>query len=206
MRILYIDTSSSYLYTAIVENDTAIAEIKEDLGQELSEKALPKIVGMFTDNDISQNSIDKIIVVDGPGSFTGIRVGITIAKVYAWALNIPISTTTSLESMAISNDSDLLKVPMIDARRKYVYAAIYKDDEAILKPKYIKLDELKEMINEDFIVITNDDIDFGDNKVDYSPNFIEIIKRNKDNENINPHMVNPNYLKLTEAEESKSNA
>ena len=81
MRYLYIDTSSSYLYTAIVENDTVISEIKEEYGQSLSEVALPKIVSMFEDNNLKPADIDKIIVVNGPGSFTGIRIGITIAKV-----------------------------------------------------------------------------------------------------------------------------
>ena len=88
MRYLYIDTSSSYLYTAIVENNNVLAEIKEEFGQSLSEVALPRIVSMFEDTKLSPKDIDKIIVVNGPGSFTGIRIGITIAKVYAWSLNI----------------------------------------------------------------------------------------------------------------------
>ena len=45
-------------------------------------------------------------MVNGPGSFTGIRIGITIAKVYAWSLNIPITTISSLEAMAISSENE----------------------------------------------------------------------------------------------------
>ncbi len=103
MRILYIDTSSSYLYSAITEDDEIIASVKEEFGQSLSEIALPKIVEMFDKNHLSPESVDKIIVVNGPGSFTGIRIGITIAKVYAWSLNIPITTIYSLEAMSISS-------------------------------------------------------------------------------------------------------
>ena len=136
MRILYIDTSSSYLYTAIVEDNKLLGEVKEEFGQSLSEVALPKIVSVFTENNIKPEQIDKIIVVNGPGSFTGIRIGITIAKVYAWSLNIPITTITSLEAMMLSNEKDAYKVPVIDARRQYVFGAIYdSNNRQILKPQ-----------------------------------------------------------------------
>ena len=103
MKYLYIDTSSSFLYAAILENDNIISKVCEDYGQSLSEIALPKIAAMFEENNINPKEIDKIIVVNGPGSFTGIRIGITIAKVYAWSLKIKITTISSLEAMAISN-------------------------------------------------------------------------------------------------------
>ena len=105
MRYLYIDTSSSYLYTAIIEDEKILAEIQEEYGQSLSEVAMPKIASMFEKSNLSAKDIDKIIVVNGPGSFTGIRIGITIAKVYAWTLNLPITTIYSLEAMALSSDN-----------------------------------------------------------------------------------------------------
>ena len=76
MRYLYIDTSSSFLYSAITEDDKVLSEVKEEYGQSLSEVALPKIVEMFNKNKLTAKDIDKIIVVNGPGSFTGIRIGI----------------------------------------------------------------------------------------------------------------------------------
>ncbi len=205
MRILYIDTSSSYLYTAIVDNDKLISEIKEDDGQNLSQVALPRIVSMFEDNNLSPKDIDKIIVVNGPGSFTGIRIGITIAKVYAWSLNIPITTIYSLEAMAISSDKEKYHVPLINARRGYVYTAIYdKDYKEILKPCHILQKDLEEKLKEinDYEFISNDEFDDLELNT-YSPNMVKIVNYFKDKENINPHAVNPEYLKLTEAEESK---
>ena len=82
MRILYVDTSSSYLYAGIVEDDKLLCEVKKEFGTSLSEEALPEIVSLFTKTNLNAKDIDKIIVVNGPGSFTGIRIGITIAKVY----------------------------------------------------------------------------------------------------------------------------
>ena len=72
MRYLYIDTSSSYLYSAIVEDSNLLAEIKENYGQSLSEVALPKIVSMFEKLKMTAKDIDKIFVVNGPGSFKSI--------------------------------------------------------------------------------------------------------------------------------------
>ena len=210
MRILYIDTSSSYLYTAIVEDNKLLGEVKEEFGQSLSEVALPKIVSVFTENNIKPEQIDKIIVVNGPGSFTGIRIGITIAKVYSWSLNIPITTITSLEAMMLSNEKDAYKIPVIDARRQYVFGAIYdSNNRQILKPQHIKIEELKQQMAplDNYVVITNNEDleeDF-DNIEAYNPNILKIVEYFKDKEPINPHAVNPDYLKLTEAEESKLN-
>ena len=206
MRYLYIDTSSSYLYTAIVENERLLGEIKEEFGQSLSEVALPKIASLFTNNNIEAKDIDKIIVVDGPGSFTGIRIGITIAKVYSWSLNIPITTITSLEAMALSCEDNIIHVPLINARRGYVYTAIYdKDNNELLKPQHMKLEDLKNELTkyDEYKFISNDTFEDIEEITLYNPNLEKIVNYFKDKANVNPHAVNPEYLKLTAAEESK---
>lgn len=208
MRILYIDTSSSYLYAGISEDNNLLCEVKKEFGTSLSEEALPEIVSLFTKTNLNAKDINKIIVVNGPGSFTGIRIGITIAKVYAWSLNIPITTITSLEAMMLSSKENKVKVPMIDARRKYVFSAIYdENNKIILKPQHIKIDDLNQELEKlsDYTIITKDELEEYDNKEDYNPDILKIINYFKDKEPINPHGVNPDYLKLTEAEESKLN-
>lgn len=206
MRCLYIDTSSSFLYTAISEDDKIVASIAEEYGQSLSEIALPRIASMFSENNLSPKDINKIIVVNGPGSFTGIRIGLTIAKVYAWSLNIPITTMYSLESMAVSSKNDKIHVPIINARRGYVYAAAYdKNYNEILKPQHIELNKLIEILKDydNYEFISNDEFEVDLSLEKYTPDFASIINKYKDRESLNPHAVNPNYLKLTEAEESK---
>ena len=206
MRTLYIDTSSSYLYTGIVENNFLLYEIKEELGHELSKLALPNIVKLFEKTNLEAKDIDRIIVVNGPGSFTGIRIGITIAKVYAWSLNIPITTITSLEAMSISSKSNNIHVPIIDARREYVFGAIFdQDNNEILKPQHITKESLKEKLTNisNYTIISNDIFtDFS--KIEkYDPDILKIVEYCKNKKDINPHAVNPEYLKLTEAEENK---
>ncbi len=206
MRYLYIDTSSSFLYSAIVENNTLIEEVKQEFGHNLSEEAMPAIISMFEKSKLNAKDIDKIIVVNGPGSFTGIRIGITIAKVYAWSLNIPITTITSIEAMAVSTNINTYKVPMLDARRGYVFTGIFdSENNVILEPSYLKKEELNDKLTDlnVFTVITNDNTIDYQNQESYTPDFLKIIEKFKDKENLNPHGVNPNYLKLTEAEESK---
>lgn len=208
MRYLYVDTSSAYLYSAIIEGDRIIDQVKRKFGTSLSEEALPEIVNLFTKNILFPKDIDKIIVVNGPGSFTGIRIGITIAKTYAWSLNIPITTISALEAMSLSSKKDTYHVPMIDARRKYVYAAIYDNEQKeILKPVHIKITDLKKELKklDDYSIITNDELEDFSKKEKYNPDILKIVDHFKDKKVINPHAVNPEYLKLTEAEESKLN-
>ena len=168
--------------------------------------ALPKISDMFEKAKLKACDINKIIVVNGPGSFTGIRVGLTIAKVFAWSLNIPITTITSLEAMAASVDDSRLLVPIIDARHGYVYAAIYDGDNVVLEPSYIKLEDVYKKISSECIFITNDSIELDYEKWDYTPNILTIVNKYADKKEIHAHKVNPEYLKLTAAEESKLNA
>lgn len=208
MKTLYIDTSSNFLYTAIINDNEIIAEVKKEYGHELSKYALPEIVGMFESSNTEPKSIDRIIVVNGPGSFTGIRIGITIAKTYAWSLNIPITTITSLEAMMLSVKEKKYYVPVIDARRGYVFGAIYDDKkQEILAPSHIKIADLEQKLKDidNYIIITNDEVDMTGEKTSYDPDIKLIVDYFKDKPNINPHAVNPDYLKLTEAEESKLN-
>ena len=208
MRYLYVDTSSPYLYSAIVEDNKVLDQVKKKFGVSLSEEALPEIANMFTKNIILPKDIDKILVVNGPGSFTGIRIGLTIAKTYAWNLNIPITTISSLQAMSLSSKKETYHVPVLDARRQYVYAAIYDNDQKeVLKPQHIKITDLKKELKkiDEYQIITNDEIEEFPDTEKYNPNILKIVNTFKDKENINPHSVNPDYLKLTEAEESKKN-
>ena len=143
MRILYIDTTTSYLYTGVVEDNQLLSEIKKEYSKDLSSVALKNISDMLDSIHLKIKDIDKIMVVNGPGSFTGIRIGVTLAKTLAYALNIDIVTISSLEAMALSSKKNIITIPIIDARRGFVYGAIYdKDNNPILADQYIKLDTL----------------------------------------------------------------
>lgn len=212
MKIFYLDTSSNFLYTAILEDEVVIAEDKEKLEKDLSKYTLPKIKELILKKNISFDDIEKIIVVNGPGSFTGIRIGLTIAKTLAWAKNIPIIQISSLEAMALSNNMENIDyiVPIIDARRGFVFSTIYDNNkkEFILKEQYINLTTLDAALDSivgNILFITNDDIKTKYIRTIYEPNISKIVKIAKNRQTINPHDVDANYLKLTEAEEKYDN-
>lgn len=204
MKTLYIDTSSNYLYSGIVSENSILKEIKKEYQKDLSKEALPKIIELFEKTNLTPKDINKIIVVTGPGSFTGIRIGVTIAKTIAWSLNIPIISISGLTAMAISSRSNTYKMPLIDARRGYVYGAIYdKDNNPIIEDSHIELKELLDKTKslDKVVTITNDNITIDLSKENYDPDILKIVNYFKNEEGISPHLVNPIYLKKTEAEE-----
>ena len=150
-------------------------------------------------SNITLNDLNKIFIVNGPGSFTGIRVGVTVAKTIAWALNKTIIPISSLELMATTNTEKKYIVPMIDARRGNVFSGIYdKNLKVIKKDSLINLNELKEKLNDDYELVSYDEITGSVNpKID----ILKIIYKHLNDNGVNPHSLNPNYLKLTEAEE-----
>ena len=206
MTVFYIDTTSSYLYTAIVRDNKLLIEVKKDLGKNLSVETVSIVSDMFNNVNINPNDVNKIIVVNGPGSFTGIRIGVTLAKIFAWTKNIPITTITSLEAMAKSIKTDKLIVPIISARREACYAAIYDNEKEILEGQYLTIEKLKMFLiglNREYVFVSGDKFDFD--VVGYDPDILNIVNTYINKKEINPHMVNPLYLKLTEAEENRIN-
>ncbi len=208
MKVLYLDTSSSYLYTGIVSNDELIDQVKMRLDKELSIFTLPKIVEMLENNHIAPNDLDEIIVVNGPGSFTGIRIGITIAKTMAWALDKKIVTVSSLEAMALSVSDSCYVVPAIYARRGYVFAGVYdRNRQIVLENQHIlevSLQDYLSRLDGEYIIVSNDEeIKLQGKVVGYDPDILNIVLHVQNREGVLAHAVEPNYLKLTEAEENR---
>jgi len=207
--IFYVDTSTSFLYTALYDENQIIDSLSLNLERDLSSKALALINEMFKNNNLAFKDIKKIIVVNGPGSFTGIRVGVTIAKTIAWSLNIPIITISSLTAMALSVESDDYVAPFIDARRGYYYASIYDpvNKSFIMNEQYVSLAALTvslESLPADFAFVGNDSIDTDYEVKPYKPNYLNIIRNVKDREPTSVHLIDANYLKKTEAEEKNN--
>ena len=93
---------------------------------------------------------------------------------------------------------------IINARRNACYAAIYRNNKCIMSAQYLTLEKLKMFLiglNEDYIFVSNDSFPFE--IVKYDPDILSIVNTYKNRDGINPHMVNPLYLKLTEAEENR---
>lgn len=144
MKILAIDTSSNICSTALLEDNNLIDENNLDNGRTHSENLMPLVKELLERNNIKLSEIDLIAVSCGPGSFTGIRIGIASVKAMAEIHNIPVAEVTSLETLAANDNSDRNKITMIDARNNQVYCGVF-DKEYNLLDDYIA-DDINEII------------------------------------------------------------
>lgn len=133
--------------------------------------------------------LDEIIVVNGPGSFTGVRLGVTIAKTLAYTLNISLKTVTALECMAISNNTS--KVAFSDSNGYYVGNF---DESCNLISEYAYI------TNQDFTILNKKDEYYTDYNIDVEKIYTHLRNR----ENINPHQAKPIYIKKIGVEIDKS--
>ena len=136
MKILAIDTTSNICSTALLEDDKLIDENTINNGLTHSENLMPLIAGLLERNKLSLSDINLIAVCVGPGSFTGIRIGIASIKAMAEVYKIPVAEVTSLESLAMSTIKNDTIVALIDARNNQVYSGIF-DENIKLKEEYI---------------------------------------------------------------------
>lgn len=131
MRLLAIDTSSNLLSLALFNNQNIIAFENNQSQMQHGVLLLPKIKELLASNQVTAKEVDGIIVGMGPGSYTGLRIGVTAAKMWAVSQNIPVYPVSSLAVMALSvepSDKKVAIVPIVDARRESCYTAIYQID------------------------------------------------------------------------------
>lgn len=186
MNILFIDSHSKDLVIAIKKGSKLIKESTRS-DKSHSEVAMPTLEKVFKEADLEPKDISEIIVVNGPGSFTGVRIGVTIAKTLAFTLHIPIKTITSLEALGISDKNVFDLITMPDTKGMY---SAYFDGKNFTTLEYRKNKEFDDFIkNNDYKISNNEKLDID-----------RIIEYMKDKETTNPHSVNPIYVKKIDAE------
>lgn len=203
MKSLLIDTTTSNVTVSILDNFNILSEYHDYIKTDIASKIIAILDSCLNKSNLKIDDIDEFYVVNGPGSFTGIRVGVTIAKTLAWSLNKTIIPLSSLELMATTKTTKKYIVPMIDARRGNVFAGIYDNNlNNIKSDSLITLNDLLNEINDDYELISYDNLNL-DNVIKPKINTLKIIKKHINDKGVNPHNLNPNYLKLTEAEENR---
>lgn len=205
MIYLLIDTCTSNIILSLIKDNMIIEQVIQRNDNNLSTIFTSMIDNLLKNSSLTVNNIDTIFVSNGPGSFTGIRVGLTCAKVLAWAKHIKIVPFSSLELLATTNVS-ACNVAILDARRDYVYAGAYDNNlNVLIEDQYISLDDLYSKLSgyKDVKFISCDKFSFPVENPTYD--IIKIINKYKNQAGVNPHTLNPNYLKKTEAEEKNGN-
>jgi tRNA threonylcarbamoyladenosine biosynthesis protein TsaB len=133
MRILSIDTATPFASAALVADGRILAECLISGQKNHSERLLQIVETLFDWTGIARASIDCIAVSIGPGSFTGLRVGISTAQGLAFSLDKPLAGVPTLEVVASQTTGDGLISPMIDARKQQVYASLYRRTDGKLE-------------------------------------------------------------------------
>ena len=121
--ILFIDTHDELITIALKNNENLYIKTQESEYSH-SVYTMPMIEEIFKENNLNIKELKKIIVVNGPGSFTGIRIGLSIAKTMAYALNLKINTISSLTAYLLSNETNDSKKAVIEDNKGY-YISVY---------------------------------------------------------------------------------
>ena len=178
MLTLFIDTHYKDILLCLFKDNNLLDKIIVEDVKNTSIEVMPNIVKLLDNNKLKVNDINKIAVIKGPGSFTSIRIGITIAKVLAYSLNIPIVSLTSIDLIGIHLDK-----PSYVAVHEYngSFISFYESNKSEIK--YLKNSEYNEFIKNNE-VISKIDIDY--NKL------INYINSLEEESSFN---VNPLYIK-----------
>lgn len=124
MKSLLIDTSNRYLVIAAYEDDVLIEGIQEEGSKKQSEYAIPYIERILNKHHFELFDVDEIVVTRGPGSYTGVRVGMTIAKTLKTVHPVEVKMISSLQAYAGTHGK---KISVLDARSKKVFVACFED-------------------------------------------------------------------------------
>lgn len=145
MKVLALDTSNQALAVALVENGRLQTEMTLAVKRNHSISLMPTIDFLMQSVGWKPADLERIVVAQGPGSYTGLRIGVATAKTLAYTLGIDLVGISSLQAL-VPKGVDGLVVPVIDARRNHVYAGFYKDGQAVKTDTYLSFESLLEEV------------------------------------------------------------
>lgn len=221
MTILAIDTSNYALGVALLEDGQVLGEYITNLKKNHSLRIMPAIQILMKDCGKIPADLSKIVVAKGPGSYTGVRIGVTIAKTLAWTLNLPLVGISSLEVLAgAGRYFDGLVSPIFDARRGQVYTGLFQFNNG--QPVIVEKDQLVMLADwagklkneaKPILFVGNDlqihrttieeilgsqAVFAGITEHNPRPSVLALLGQDKQGEDI--HSFVPNYIRLAEAE------
>lgn len=221
MNKLAIDTSTDILSVAIMKENNIVAETMTQVRKDHSSRLMPTVVQLMNDVQLTPDQVQKMIVGNGPGSYTGTRIGVTMAKTFAWSLNIPIYTESSLRNIAKNDRTEGVYIcSFIDARRGHVFAGMYKwqDDtlQTVQEDRHVAMESLLAKLaeKERHIVFLSPHIEAFQKKIvstlgnkaqfddplAHIPRAAHMLHVDHEKDATPVHLVAPNYIRLTEAE------
>ncbi|NLJ70809.1 MAG: tRNA (adenosine(37)-N6)-threonylcarbamoyltransferase complex dimerization subunit type 1 TsaB [Clostridiaceae bacterium] len=149
--ILAIDSSGSSLSVALLENNIIRTEKFLNISNQHSVNLLPALDSMMQEVKKSYDDLSAVAVTVGPGSFTGIRIGVSTANTMAYGLNIPVVGISALEALAFPyrNQTDII-LPVFDARGGRLYGAFFQQGQRITADRQFVDQDLPELVKDQF--------------------------------------------------------
>lgn len=192
MYSLYIDTHDRTVLIILFKDGKILTKNEINSLNKHSEIALPAIVQVLEQNNLEINNIKEIIVVNGPGSFTGVRIAVTISKTLAYCLNIPIKVIDALTVIAINDKRDKKIVAIED--RNGAFVGVFNDS-------YEQLEDFVYLNKSVYVEYKENNEVLTDIEVDYE----KVYDYAKSLEPLNPHDIKPLYIKGISALNDKKN-
>ena len=211
MKVLAFDTSSKALSLAILEDKQVLAETTINIKKNHSITLMPAIDFLMASVDWTPKDLDRIVVAEGPGSYTGLRIAVATAKTLAHTLNIELVGMSSLLAL-VPYQQEGLFVPLMDARRNNVYAGFYENAKPVMPEAHLSFAEVLEKVTDaEQVTFVGEVGPFVEQiqeqlpQASYQeslPNAANLALWAWDKKADSLHDFVPNYLKRVEAEEN----
>lgn len=141
MISLVMDTSNSYLAVGLYQDDVCLEAFQEKGSRRQSEKAIPTLKEVLDRHHIALKDVNEMIITSGPGSYTGVRVAMTIAKTLAAVSDVKIKSVSSLAAYAGMNQA----FSVIDARGHKVFVGVYENGLPLIKEQVVILEDFAQL-------------------------------------------------------------
>lgn len=195
MITLCMDTSTQYLVIALIRDDQIVAKFQEKCWKKQSEELFPRLMDLMKEAGLKPEDIGQVVVSEGPGSYTGVRIAMTVAKVFCAMRNLPIATVGTLQLFAGMEPRARV---VLDARGGRVYTAVYEYGVLSGTVEAKPCEEVKAEILEAETVIGDGSLVGREDQIpDLAENFLALKDQWKYAENV--HLVKPEYLKSSES-------
>ena len=198
MITLCMDTSHIFLVLALYRDGQLLGSVQKECWKKQSEEIFPCLETLLAEAGLQPEDIDEAAITSGPGSYTGVRIAMTIAKVMCSLRGIPLYTVPTLDLFAGNETCTVV----LDARSHRAYTAVYEAGKRISGPEALPTEEIMAALKADDLVIGDGHlVDRPDNIPDLAARFLTV--RDKWVRAENPDLVTPEYLKSIEAYRTK---
>lgn len=192
MYTVLLDSSNTNLSVGLAKDNLLLESISYEAWQRQSEYMIPELNKLLEKYNVNRNEIDAVMVAKGPGSYTGVRIAITIAKTIAVALGVKLYPVSSLRAQ---KDGKNPSICLINARSGRSYMGVYEGNETILEDQIMKNDEVLKYVADHPAYSVCGDVKYLGLENKETNNVLEMLSLKDVVEDVNPLSLKPVYMK-----------